>query len=200
MNPTIAFPPRAPELKLSRPAAPSPEIWAATLAEERRRLQEDHDALRLREDNLRQYESRLRALQEEIDSRGTSVPAARSTGRTASPLPSRPVTKAPFVENDAALAAGWEKLHRARALLEAEQSHLRDERIITHEKENEMKRRERAVADREARVSERERLLVEAMAPTHSPQPIASEHTMSAMTRLTRAPFDMARSVFSGKK
>jgi hypothetical protein len=33
-----------------------------------------------------------------------------------------------------------------------------------------------------------------------SAQPIAAEQTMSAVTRLTRAPFDMARSVFGGKK
>jgi hypothetical protein len=31
-------------------------------------------------------------------------------------------------------------------------------------------------------------------------QPIASEHTMSAVARLTTAPFAMARSVFGGKK
>jgi len=35
---------------------------------------------------------------------------------------------------------------------------------------------------------------------TASGEPVASEHTMSAMTRITRGPFKMARSVFGSKK
>jgi hypothetical protein len=60
------------------------------------------------------------------------------------------------------------------------------------------KRREEAVAAREAVLAEREALVAAALPDT--PQPIAAEHTMSAITRLTRAPFEIARSVFGGNK
>ncbi len=197
MNSPITFPPAAPMLKLARHAATPPaEKWSATLDEERRRLHEDHEALRVREENLRDYEARLRALQAEIESdHGAPSVAPRAT--TAPFL--RPSSKAPFVD-DGALQVAWEKLHRARVILEAEQTNLRDERIVLRDQQAEVKRREAAVADREASVTEREQLIAAASAPVISGEPIASEHTMSAMTRLTRAPFDMARTVFGVKR
>jgi hypothetical protein len=203
MNTTITFPVRPPALKLTRsagaaaPVSPPAEAkWIATLAEERRRLQEDHDALRVREENLREYEARLRALQDQIES---GRPAPVVTARSAAPF-ARPLTKSPF-EQDPALQAAWEKLHRSRELLDAEQTHMREERIMVHEKESDIMRREKAVTAREARVLEREQLVAEATPPlSEEPQPVASEHTMSAVTRLTRGPFNMARSVFGSKK
>ena len=77
---------------------------------------------------------------------------------------------------------------------------MKDERIIFMDQQNDIKRREEAIIAREASVAEREQMLVAAAAPVVLGQPIASEHTMSAVTRLTRAPFNMARSVFGGKK
>ncbi len=191
MNSPITFPPAAPALKLTRAPA---EKWAASLAEERRRLQEDQEALREREANLRDYEARLRALQMEIEAgRAGTVAAVRPT---ATPFV-RPSSRAPFVD-DAALQAAWEKLHRAREILEAEQSHMRDERIVHQERETVLKQREDGVVAREAAVAEREAVLLAAHGGER--EPIASEHTMSAMTRLTCAPFNIARSVFGGKK
>ena len=150
MNSTITFParPRALKLTRSRTAQPADEKWTATLAVERRRLVEDHEALRVREQNLRDYEDRLRSLQAEIES-GRTAPSV--AGRTSTPF-LRPSSKAPF-GSDAALQAAWEKLHRAREILEAEQFHLRDERIIVQEKENGLKCRETALAEREVRVA-----------------------------------------------
>ena len=198
MNTTITFPPAAPSLKLVRSSAansnPPSEKWAATLAEERRRLQEDHEALREREANLRDYEARLRALQAELEAGHAAPPVAARL--TATPF-LRPSSKAPFVD-EVALQAAWEKLHRSRELFEAEQNHLRDERIVLRDQQSEVKEREAAVAVREEFVTEREQMIAAATAPSR--QPIASEHTMSAITRLTRGPFDMARSVFGGKK
>lgn len=200
MNSTITFPPVRPTLKLSRPSSAastcSEEKWAATLAEERRRLHEDQEALRVREVNLREYEARLRLLQAEIEANGSHSGVARRA--TATPF-IRPSTRAPF-EGDVALQAAWEKLHRARELLEAEQNHLRDDRITMREQANALKHRESTVSEREARVAERERLIAEAMAIEPSAQPVAAEHTISAVARLTTAPFAMARSVFGGKK
>lgn len=203
MSTTITFPPVAPALKLaSRQAAnPPSEKWAATLAEERRRLLEDQEALRERETNLRDYESRLRSLQAEIEA-ARGAPPVTTLRPTAAPFV-RPSSKAPFAD-DQALQIAWEKLHRARELFEADQTHLRDERVVLHDQQADLKQREAAVAEREARVAEREQLIAAtntcAMTGEPESEPVADEHTMSAMTRLTRAPFNMARSVFGGKK
>lgn len=191
MNSNVTFPPPAPVLKLNRP---STEKWAATVAEERRRLQEDQEALRERETNLREYEARLRAWQAELDA-GRGAPAPR-TSTTASPF-QRPSSRVPFAD-DAALQAAWEKLHRARELLEAEQNHLRDDRIVMRDQMETVKRREEAVTAREAALAEREALVTAALQPAKDQA--SGEPSVSAVTRLTRAPFDMARSVFGGKK
>jgi hypothetical protein len=192
----ITFPPPEPELKLARPSA---EKWAATLAEERLRLQEDQEILREREKNLREYESRLRSLQAEIESvrapAATAAPVSTAHARVTPPLFHRPSSRAPFSE-DPALQVAWEKLHRAREILEAEQKNLRDERIAIREQETLVKRREEELTVREARLAEREALVA---AATTGTAPIAKEDKRSAVTRITRAPFDMARSVF-GKK
>lgn len=198
MNPPITFPPAAPVLKLARPPA---EKWAATLAEERKRLQEDMDALRVREENLREYEARLRALQAEIEA-GRQGPAP-GAARPGSGVPfARTSSRAPFAEPEAALQAGWEKLHRARELLEAEQAHLRDDRIAMREHETALRQREEALAEREARLAEREaRCRAEAPVVPAAPAPRpVEEKESSAVSRLTTAPFRMARAVLLGGK
>jgi hypothetical protein len=201
MNSTINFPQTRPPLKLARsstiaPTRGSEEKWAASLAEERRRLHEDQESLRVREMNLKEYEARLRVLQAEIEAGGGS--GARVGRGTVTPFV-RPSSRTPF-EQDAALQAAWEKLHRARELLEAEQNHQRDERIVMLDQANNLKARKDLVAERETRVAERERLLAEALGAAASAQPVAGEHTISAVARLTSAPFAIARSVFGGKK
>ena len=199
MNSAITFPPTRPILKIVRSStsfAVSEEKWAATLKEERRRLHEDQEVLRVRETNLREYEARLRVLQAEIEA-GSAVMTSTVRGSITPFL--RPSSKTPF-ESEAALQAAWEKLHRARELLQSEENHLREERTILLDQQNDLQRRDEAVTAREARVAEREQLLVAAAAPVVMAEPIAGEHTMSAMTRLTRGPFKMARSVFGGKK
>ena len=194
MDSIITFPPPEPDLKLARPSA---EKWAATLAEERLRFQEDQEALREREENLREYEARLRLLQAEIEAGRAPVqaPVAAPTRSTPS-LFQRPSSRAPFTD-DPALGSAWEKLHRAREILEAEQKNLRDERITIRELELMVKQRAEEVAEREARLAEREALVT---AATPAPAPVQEEQPVSTVTRITRAPFDMARSVFGGKK
>src|SRR5687768_4887099 len=131
MDSIITFPPPGPDLRLSRPPTAK---WAATLAEERLRFQEDQEALRTREENLREYESRLRLLQAEIEAGRTlgSTQHVATPTRSTAPFFQRPSSRVPFSE-DPALAAAWEKLHRAREILEAEQKNLRDDRISIRE-------------------------------------------------------------------
>lgn len=199
-QPAVTFPASEPSLKVARP---STEKWAATLAEERRRLQEDLDALREREENLREYESRLRQLQSEIEAGRAPVAAVGSNSplplRSTPPPFHRPSSLSPF-HDDPGLQAAWEKLHRAREILEAEQKNLRDDRITMREQEIQMKRREEEVAEREARLAEREALVVAAAGAVPAPAPVDEEEHVSAVSRITRVPFDMARSVFGGKK
>lgn len=199
MNTTITFPPAAPTLKLARPSA---EKWAATLAEERRRLLEDQDALREREENLRAYESRLRSLQAEIEADRAGrpqapAPVAPATRHTA-PIFQRPSSRAPFVD-DGALQAAWDKLHRARELLESEQTHLRDERIAQREHDAALKQRAAELAKREARLAEREALVAAALPPATEAASAADAPHASGVARFTSAPFKIARSVFGGK-
>jgi len=193
----ITFPTPEPALKLARPSA---EKWAATLAEERLRLQEDQETLREREENLREYEARLRTLQADIEAvRGFNAGTASPlpvTQRSTPPLFQRPTSRTPFNE-DPALQAAWEKLHRAREIFEAEQKNLRDDRITMRELELILKRREHELVERETRLAEREALVVAATKPG---RPLDPERAASAVSRITRAPFDMARSVFGGKK
>jgi hypothetical protein len=204
MNPIITFPHSIePALKLPRASA---EKWAETLAEERRRLQEDQEALREREENLREYETRLRTLQAEIEaSRAAPAPvhahsyAHTSSGNTHGTAFLRPSSRTPF-HDDPALQAAWEKLHRAREILEAEQVHLRDDRIAVREQLAAAKLREQALIEREAQLREREAIIVDATPPEQEPEQVVAEPTRSAVTRLTLAPFNMARSVFSAKR
>ena len=195
MDSIISFPPPEPDLRLVRPSA---DKWAATLAEERLRFQEDQEALRVREENLREYEARLRLLQAEIEAGRTAAGAQQlaTPTRSTAPFFQRPSSRVPFTD-DPSLANAWEKLHRAREILEAEQKNLRDDRISIRELEIMVKQRAEEVAEREARLAEREALLA---AASSAPVLVTEEETTSAVTRFTRAPFEMARSVFGGKK
>jgi hypothetical protein len=178
-------------------ARPSAEKWAATLTEEKLRLQEDQDALREREENLREYEARLRTIQAEIEaSRTQSVAPMPMVSRSTPSLFHRPATRSPFGE-DAGLQAAWEKLHRAREILEAEQKNLRDDRISVREQEIQVKRREVELTEREARLTQREARL--GIRPASAPAEVTAVAEESAVSRLSRVPFDMARSVFGRK-
>jgi uncharacterized protein (DUF3084 family) len=194
MDTVISFPPTDSAPATARPSA---EKWAATLTEEKLRLQEDQDALREREENLREYETRLRTLQAEIEAnRSYSVAPMPMVSRSTPSLFHRPASRSPFGE-DAGLQAAWEKLHRAREILEAEQKNLRDDRITIREQEIQVKQRETELAEREARLAQREARL--GARPVAAPVVVAETTEESAVSRLSRVPFDMARSVFGRK-
>ena len=212
--PFPAAPASEEEAKINRrTAAPAPMVDpaelmanAAALELERRRIQEDSEALQLREENLREYEARLRALQNEMDA-GRKESGRNEAGRngparsTTPPFQSR--SMAPFSHDDAGLEAAWQKLHRAREFTEAEQAHLRDDRLAMRALEADLKQREAAVAAREARVTAQEELLLAAAPRPKQPrevkpkqrEPMAGQQTLSAFTRLTRAPFLIAESL-----
>jgi hypothetical protein len=95
----------------------------------------------------------------------------------------------------ASLQEAWDKLYKARSILEAEQKHLRDDRITFQGEIDAMAAREQLVAARELRLQQLE--LNAALDLADAEEARAAQSTIS---KLTRAPFDMARSVFGQKK
>jgi hypothetical protein len=95
----------------------------------------------------------------------------------------------------ASLQEAWDKLYRARAILEAEQNHLRDDRIAFQGEIDSLEARQQMVAARELRIQQLELKAQIAMA-----EALDEKESESAISKLTRAPFDMARSVFGQKK
>jgi hypothetical protein len=177
-----------PSLQLPRRAVPA-EVPAELSAESRWQLEIDLAGLRERETNLREYEARLRAWQEQLDAAGRS-PAI--PGRSAPPLG---VSSSPFaLPNDFELRGAWEKLHRARALLEAEQKQLRDDRIVMRDTVGQLDRREAELTAREAAVTQREQQVAAAEAAIAAVT--VEEKPASAVRRLAQAPLQAARAVF----
>jgi hypothetical protein len=95
----------------------------------------------------------------------------------------------------AALRAAWDKLYRARSLLEAEQTHVRDDRIAIQGEIEALCRREDAVAAREAHIQQ-----LELKQTLEKQEAEDVKESRSTIAKLTQAPFDMARSVFGSKK
>lgn len=136
----------------------------------------------------------------------------REPGSTQSPVPGSPPpmpfgssvpfgSGAPF-EGDssnpygfAALQAAWDKLYRARALLEAEQAHLRDDRIALQGELDALEVRRQAVIARELRIQQ-----LELNAALDKEEAEDERSSRSTISKLTRTPFDLARQVFGPKK
>lgn len=191
MNTPAPFPGHSSALKLARRSTAAPMATPAAAGNEMGgQLAADLEALREREMNLRDYEARLRAWQAQLDDAMVKPPAvaAQAAGGSGVPFP-RTASGSPFV-SDPTLQAAWEKFHRARALLEAEQNQMRDDRIVLRETELSLKRREAELAQRETALAERERLVMAAI--ERSPA--------SAVQRLTQAPFEAAKAIFSARK
>jgi DNA repair exonuclease SbcCD ATPase subunit len=154
------------------------------LTADRQRLESDQAALHEREQNLRAYEEHLRAMQAEIDARR---------------VPESSTSVSPFPAGELSLQSAWDKLIRARELLEAEQTHLREDRLTLQAERAEFKRQQATLAAREQAVAAREHALAQPQ-PEPVLEPIAGQHTIGAASRFTFSPFALARSVLrSGK-
>jgi hypothetical protein len=95
----------------------------------------------------------------------------------------------------ASLQEAWDKLYRARAILEAEQAHLRDDRIALQGGIESLDNREQALSARETWIRQ-----YESQVALEQAEAEVAKESASTIARLTRAPFDMARSVFGHKK
>ena len=191
MNSPITFPPFEPKLKLPRRASEGAPV---DIAAESRRLQEEAGAQREREAQVFQNEERLRELEAQLlAAAGGAQPRHEGVSESAAPFYHRPGCTE-HAESELVLQTGWEQLKRARALLEAEQRELRDQRLALRELEVQVTRREAAATAREHTLAQREARVAAAEA-AQVPEPAESE---SVMARMTRAPFGIARSVFGG--
>jgi hypothetical protein len=94
-----------------------------------------------------------------------------------------------------ALQGAWDKLYRARSILEAEQAYIRDDRIALQGEVEALEARERAVSAREIRIKQ-----IELQAALLKEEEQDERESESTILKLTRAPFSMARSVFGSKK
>jgi uncharacterized protein (DUF3084 family) len=95
----------------------------------------------------------------------------------------------------ASLQEAWDKLYKARSILEAEQNHLRDDRIALQGAIDELNAREQHVTARENRIRQ-----IELQAALAKADEDEARESASTISKLTRAPFDIARSVFGSKK
>ncbi len=152
MNQTdISFPASPTQLRVKRSKSSLADTRrdnAATMdADTRRRLEQDLENIRTQEQNLLAYEMHLREWQAQLDQaqQGTRFAAPSSLTRFTIPTPQA---------GEGNLQDAWTKLHRARALLETEQRHLVDDRLVLREQETLLKQREAALAAREQQVAE----------------------------------------------
>lgn len=161
---------------------------AAQIARERRRWHDDLDLLREQETNLKEYESRLRKVQAQLE-----ADRVLWFSTTARPTAS----KSPF--DDSTLRDAWQKLQRASELLETERAHARDDRLYCLEQEKTLKARIQTLTAREARAAE----LEARYAMMAAPPPVEADPAIpppSPMRVLVRAPLDLAKSVFGVSK
>lgn len=173
------------------PLMPMPAVAKPSLADERAQLDADLAELRETEANLRVLEKRLRAMQAEIDA-AKSKRQPTQPPRAAAPARAKSATRAPFSGDSGTLQAEWDKLIRARELLESEQAHLRGDRIALRDETAVVRRRAQAVAEREAKVAEREQQLLAAEA---SPDPAGeSQGSVSIFSKSAKAGAGVTRS------
>ena len=99
------------------------------------------------------------------------------------------------------MADEWDKLFRARAILETEQNLVRDERQQMKVERDLVARREQEVAAREARVAEVEEKRLALAAEAAAAECAAQGKSGGTMfRRLSHTPFEVARQVFGAKK
>ena len=120
---------------------------------------------------------------------------------------SRPASRSPF-QDDAAVKAAWEKLQRATDLLEAERAVFRDERMAMRELEADVKRRETKLEEMEGKITDQEKRMRALPPPAISTSPfskppipvaVPAGGTATPLRALSRAPFEMARSLLGRK-
>lgn len=151
----------------------------------------DIDALRFCEASLIAYEQRLREWQEQLEQAGLE----RGTRRSSNPWMQN-VTATEPTRQDA-----WGKVVRARELLEIEQKHLRDDRIMIQGMEQQLKERETRLTAREAQLAARETRVTARESELDQCENTkatkrAGKRPVAALKALNRNPFALAKSVF----
>ena len=192
----ISFPALPVELKMKRARTPQNEISDPAAADEVPAhtinpfgdTDSDLEALRICEANLRAYEERLREWQDQLEQAHSQQQILPR--RSANPWAVRANATEPARQD------AWQKVLRARELLEVEQKHLRDDRITLQGLDQQLKEREAKLTARETRVSQREQQIAQADAAAAAKAKPAKKQSHSSLMALTRSPFSIAKSVF----
>ncbi|MBK8856195.1 MAG: hypothetical protein IPN11_00470 [Opitutaceae bacterium] len=192
----ISFPTRPVELKMKRARPAQFELTDPAAADEVPvhtispfgETNSDLEALRICEANLRAYEERLREWQDQLEQAHSQQQALPR--RSANPWAVRANATEPARQD------AWQKVLRARELLEVEQKHLRDDRITLQGLDQQLKEREAKLAAREAHVSQREQQIAQVEAADAAKAKPAKKSPRSSLMSITRSPFSIAKSVF----
>jgi len=158
------------------------------LAVEKRNWHRDLETLREQEQNLRHYEARLRDYQARMESERI--------------LPTQPNPALKHSAEDPSSRDAWIKIQRASDIIEAEKSHLREDRLALRDWELNLKQKEEQLAKRERKLSESIATSVPAAVKMEAPSKDEARHhgAMDAVKNFTMAPFSSAAAVFKGKK
>jgi hypothetical protein len=170
---------------------PELQKWLRAHAAERRRVIEDLEGLHVREENLRAYEQRLRALQSETKQTRSMWPDRAESALWAAGSRSSRASDNP-AQQDA-----WDKLHRAEEILAAEQAHLRNERLALGEEQRTFQQRKEAITVREEQLAAREAAIA-VLESAAAPRATQTQHTR--VENFAPTAVALARSVLRGIK
>lgn len=143
----------------------------------RAQIMNDMEAMRAQEHNLRAFESRIRDSMPPMPMSGTQSPFAM-----------------PNSGSNPGFSGDFEKLQRARALIEAERRTLTDERLVLREERDILKQREEVLRQREETLQAREAQVLVREQSLNKPAPEPTPKSSS------RTPFEVAKGLFNIKR
>lgn len=150
----------------------------------RAQIMSDMEAMRAQEHNLKAFEARIRDSMPPMPMAG-SRPPFESSG-------SRPAFETRSNNSNSGFDGDWEKMQRARALLEAERRSLTDERLVLREERDILKQREENLKQREDAMKQRE-----AQVALREQKAAAATEELPPTKPVSRTPFEAARNLFS---
>jgi len=159
----------------------------AQLAVEKRNWHRDLETLREQEANLRHYETRLRDYQARMEAERI--------------LPTQPNPALKHSSEDPSSRDAWIKIQRASDILEAEKSHIREDRLALRDWELNLKNKEEQLAKREKKLAEAQAALAAPVPKVEATKDESKSHgAMDAVKNFTMAPFSSAAAVFKTRK
>jgi hypothetical protein len=177
---------------MSTPAENSPStdqirFEISQLEKMRAQIMSDMEAMRAQERNLKAFEARIRDSMPPMPMMGSRPPFETSG--------SRPAFETRTTNSNPGFDGEWEKLQRARALIEAERRSLTDERLVLREERDILKQREENLRQRDDAIKARETQV--ALREQNLSKPAVDSASAKATSR---TPFEVAKGLFNIKR